>query len=466
MDNPLIYANIRRIDAKILLVLISFVLVLISGLPAVAQGAGASLYLAPSSGSFLNGSTFTISIFLNTEGNEINLVWADLKFPPEILQVTSPIADTSFISEWIVPPNYSNERGMISFKGGIPGGISTSAGLVSSITFRAVAPGTAKIEFSEESKILLNDGKGTDILTNSRGGGYRILVPPPEGPEVFSPTHPNPNVWYPDSSSAFSWEKKEGETDFSWSFDQNPQGRPDGISEGDETQVSFSEVKDGIWYFHIRQKKDGIWGKTTDVPVRIDTTPPNDFSPRIETYSRFVVYQAMVYFETGDNFSGVDHYKISTIDLSISPPTQSFFREVTSPYKLSFEEEDVGEYIAIVRAVDKAGNIREKETRFQVITPFVIHIEEKGLYIKGVLFPWPLFFLGLILLFAVSGYLLFLLIKPKTGFNKGLKEIEEALAEIKKIEDREKRFKEKKDEFEKEKEKLDEKLSSRNRRET
>jgi len=98
-------------------------------LPALAGGA--SLYLSPSSGSFLVGSTFSISIFLNSEGNEINVVWADLKFPPEILQITSPTTGSSFISEWILPPNYSNERGIVSFRGGVPGGIITSAGLVS-----------------------------------------------------------------------------------------------------------------------------------------------------------------------------------------------------------------------------------------------------------------------------------------------------------------------------------------------
>ncbi len=186
-----------------LLVLVACCLLLIAS---SAQGAEASLYLSPSSGSFLVGSTFTVSIFLNTEGNEINVVWADLKFPPEILQITSPTAGTSFISEWILPPNYSNERGIVSFRGGVPGGIVTSAGLVSSITFRAVASGVAKIEFSKESKVLLADGKGTDILTAIRGGEYKILVPPPEGPKVLSPTHPNPNVSYPDSSPSFSWE--------------------------------------------------------------------------------------------------------------------------------------------------------------------------------------------------------------------------------------------------------------------
>ena len=89
---------------RIFLILVILILSFISG-PS-AKAASAELYLSPSSGSFLVGSTFSISVFLNTEGNEINVVWAELKFPPEILQVTSPTAGTSFITEWIVPPNY------------------------------------------------------------------------------------------------------------------------------------------------------------------------------------------------------------------------------------------------------------------------------------------------------------------------------------------------------------------------
>jgi hypothetical protein len=228
-------ANYQKNIRTLVLVAFSFVLVVFSVLPLAAEAASAELYLSPSSGSFLVGSTFSVSVFVNTEENEINVVWADLKFPPEILQVTSPTAGTSFITNWIVPPNYSNEKGIISFRGGVPGGIITSAGLVSSITFRAVASGEAKIEFEEDSKILLNDGQGTDILTTKINGDYHIMVPPSEGPKVFSPTHPNPNVWYSDSSPTFSWEKEDGVTDFSFSFDQNPNGRPDGIAEGTET---------------------------------------------------------------------------------------------------------------------------------------------------------------------------------------------------------------------------------------
>ena len=171
------------------------------------------------------------------------------------MQVTTPTAGDSFISEWLTPPTYSNTGGFINFKGGIPEGIVTSAGLVSTITFRAKSPGIAKIEFLDSSKILLKDGKGTPIPTNNIGGSYEILIPPHEGPEVSSPTHPESDVWYSDNNPSFSWEKEVGVTDFSFSFSQNAQEIPDGSSEGLKTTVSYEDIDDGVWYFHIRAKK-------------------------------------------------------------------------------------------------------------------------------------------------------------------------------------------------------------------
>jgi hypothetical protein len=360
---------------------------------------GAELYLSPSSGSFLVGSTFSVSIFLNTGGNEINVVWAELKFPPEILQVISPTAGTSFISEWLIPPNYSNEKGIISFRGGIPGGIKTSAGLVSSITFKAISTGKAKIEFSENSKVILNDEKGTNILKTTVNGEYQILVPPPEGPKISSPTHPNPDVWYSDPSPVFSWEREEGVNDFSFSLDQNPEGRPDSVSEGSENFASFSNLPDGIWYFHLRQKKDTIWGKTSHFQVKIDTSPPKEFTPKIESRPG----QTLIYFETVDNFSGLDHYEVSLVDLSQKEPARSFFTIEVSPYKVPFKK--AGKYSVIIKAVDRAGNVRESEARFKIVAPFISYLEGKGIEIAGFLFPFWLIF-GLIFVFLV-----FLLIK-------------------------------------------------------
>lgn len=366
----------------------------------------ASLYLSPASGSFSAGSVFTVSIFVDTDGNEINAVWAELKFPPDILQVTSPTQGTSFIENWLTPPTYSNSQGVISFRGGIPGGIKTSAGLISSVTFRAVSSGTAKIEFLGESKILSNDGKGTDILTEKRGANFNILFPLPEGPEVFSPTHPDQNSWYSDAAPSFSWEKESlSVSDFSWSFDQNPSSRPDSVSEGTQTQVSFEEVTDGTWYFHLRQKKDGVWGKTSTVQVKIDTLAPREFTPRVETYTRFAGYQTMVYFETADDFSGIDRYEVGLIDLNEPEAPPAFFTEQVSPYKVPFKK--AGKYNVIIKAVDKAGNIREAEARFRMMTPLISHIEGRGLEIRGILVSWWLFWLVILIIFGAAFYFLY-----------------------------------------------------------
>ncbi len=401
----------KRMNAKLLL-LFALLFFWVLGFPQAVQSSSAQLYLSPSSGSFLVGSTFSVSIFINTEGNEINVVQTELKFPPNILQVTSPTAGTSLITEWITPPSYSNERGIISFQGGIPGGISTSAGLVSSITFRAVTSGTARIEFTKSSKVLLNDAKGTDILTSTINAKYQILIPPPEGPEVFSPTHPNPNVWYSDSSPAFSWEKEIGVTDFSWSFDQNPSKRPDGFSEGNESQVSFPDVSDGIWYFHLRQKKQGVWGQTSHVQIRVDTNAPKEFTPEVKSYNRLVSYQTLVYFETSDDYSGIDHYEVGLINLSVPEPSRIFLTEEISPYKVPFKKP--GKYNVIIKAVDRAGNIREGEVRFRLMTPLITHIEGRGLEIRGILFSWWLVWLLTFVLLGGAGVLIWWLRKKYT----------------------------------------------------
>ena len=119
---------------------------------------GALLFLSPKIGTFLTGSTFDVSIFVDTAISEINSVEVNLKFPPDKLQIVKPSAGGSFISIWASPPGYSNKKGTLSFVGGLPNpGIKTSSGLIARVTFRAKNSGTAKIEIlpSEERSSFL-----------------------------------------------------------------------------------------------------------------------------------------------------------------------------------------------------------------------------------------------------------------------------------------------------------------------
>jgi len=383
--------------------LILIILILSFLLSDPVQGAGASLYLAPSRGTFFVGSTFNISIYVNTKGNEINAVQIDLRFPPDILQVTTPTAGESFISEWLTPPTYSNIGGIVSFKGGIPEGIVTSAGLISTITFRAKVPGTAKVELIDSSQVFLADGKGTPLSTTILNGAYEILIPPPEGPLVFSPTHNDSDIWYSDPNPQFYWEKETGLTDFSFSFSQNPQEDPDIVSEGDMTFISYEGVQDGIWYFHLRAKKRGVWGKTSHFAIKIDTTPPQEFKLQTD------VGRGFVYFDTKDLRSGVDYYEVAVLNISKTPTSAPLFVEATSPFKISSRE--TGKYRVIVRVFDKAGNRQEGETRFQILSPFISYVEGEGIEIRGIFFAWQTIYLILLILIGIIAYLIFLSFK-------------------------------------------------------
>ncbi|MFQ6049490.1 MAG: cohesin domain-containing protein [Candidatus Paceibacterales bacterium] len=389
--------------------------------PALADGA--SLYLSPTSGTFFVGSTFDVSIFVNTGGEDVNAVEVNLKFDPKKLQVASPTTGKSFIEVWIAQPTYSNTKGTMSFMGGVPTpGINTTAGLVSTVAFRAISPGVTSVLFLDSSKVLRNDPQGTNILTSLGRGVYTLLIPPPEGPKVFSPTHPDQNKWYKNNNPTFSWEKEEGVTDFSYSFDQDIAGAPDNISEGDHTSISYSEVEDGMWYFHVKAKKAGVWGGISHYLVRIDTTSPALFTPTVEPSLKTIERQPLISFMTTDALSGLDHYQLKYIDITPEKKEEEvgFFTEVSSPHKLPSLE--IGKYLVVVRAYDVAGNWREGTVKIQIF-PEGIFFSREGIHYREFLVPWWIIILIILIILTLISFYYWrrqrdLLRKRKGKFNE------------------------------------------------
>jgi len=376
-----------------------FIGVLLILIPLSAFGGGASLYFSPASGTFFVGSTFDVSVFINTGGEDVNAVEVNVKFDSTKLQIASPTAGKSFIEVWVAQPTYSNVKGEMNFIGGVPTpGINTSAGLVSTVTFRAISPGETTVLFLASSKVLRNDPEGTNILTSTGRGVYNLVIPPPEGPRIFSTTHPDTNKWYKDNNPTFCWEKEEGVTDFSYSFDQDPKGIPDNVSEGDYTCISYSEVKDGIWYFHVKAKKVEVWGGTSHYLVQIDTTSPAAFTPTVEPSPKTTEKQPLISFMTTDALSGISYYELKYIDISPEKKEEEvgFFREVISPYKLPIVE--VGKYLVVVRAYDIAGNFREGTVKIQILPSKIIFTKE-GIQFREIIILWWVLILILIIIF-------------------------------------------------------------------
>lgn len=375
--------------------------------PANAEAA-ASLYVQPAGGTFTLDGTFTVSLYVNTGGQAVNAIEANLKFPSDKLQIVSPTTGRSLIQVWVAQPTYSNVDGTLKFQGTIPTpGINTDAGLISTVTFRVKNIGTAYVNILDSSQVLLNDGLGTNILSQRSGSIYNLVLPAPAGPLVSSRTHTDQGKWYKSSNPIFEWVPPEDAAGYSYILTQEPSEEPDNVSEGLKSRVGYSNLADGIYFFHIKALRQGVWGGVTTYAVNIDTSPPAEFSINISPASRTSNERPIIDFATTDAVSGVDHYEIKIIPLD--PPRAftgqnetPFFFETVPPYSGEFAD---GRYEVIVRAYDQAGNYTQAEERLTITRPLFEFIVSDGLRIGGgYVVSWPWLVVIGILLLAVLGW--------------------------------------------------------------
>jgi hypothetical protein len=368
-----------------------FFLACFYGLADAKADGGASLQFSPASGTFFLGSTFNVSFSLDTGGKPVNAIEVEISYPADKIQVVNPSVGTSFISIWLTPPSYSNTEGTLVFRGGVPNpGIITSNGVISTATFRARDVGDVELSYVETSKVLANDGNGTNILRSRGVARFKISLPPPEGPEVYSPTHPDPNVWYKTRDVTFFWKKDAVVDGFSYSFSRDPFEVPDEVSEGEDVSAKYTGVEDGIWYFHIKSRAGASWGGTTHYLVRIDGTPPAEFTVSAQPLGPYEpAFRPTLVFFTSDGESGMDHYELRIIQLNASEnPNHSvtFFTEETSPYV--FSTNGAGVYSVIVRAFDKAGNGRDSSVRLEFANTAPSRFSAAGIRFWGILVGW------------------------------------------------------------------------------
>lgn len=348
---------------------------------------GAALFLNPSAASFLLGSTFNLSIILDTKGAPANTVEVELSFPSDKIQLVNPSVGQSVIQIWAAPPQFSNREGKIYFVGGIPApGIVTSSGIILTLSFRVIAPGSGEIKFGERTSVLANDGKGTNFLEQKRPAFLKFLIPPPQGPEISSPSHPDQEKWYRDNNPIFIWPKSVFSTGFSYSIDRDPTGIADTAVDGTDATASFQNLKSGIWYFHLRERGDGVWGGLSTYVVKIDNDLPADFEVEVSPSKRTADRNPVFRFFTTDASSGFDHFEMKIIPLSETSAGEFFFFEVTPPYQAI--DLKPGRYEILVRAVDRAGNTRDRDVTVNIVSAFFQFLTPEGIDLAFIFIPW------------------------------------------------------------------------------
>jgi len=391
---------------RLVFVIVSVIAFLFIGNLQIAEAA--SLTLEPASGTFTVGGIINVSLNLDTQGEFVNAIEAFLTFPRDKLQLVSPTTGSSIIEIWTSQPRFSNQNGTIELRGGIPRGINVSKGLITTLRFRVKSTGSAIVKLTDKSRVLLNDGKGTDVLYQTQNALYQLVLPPPAGPNVVSKTHPDQSTWYPNSTAALTWTTDSAVNGYSYVLNSEPIDDPDDTSEGIRDSVAYRNLADGRYFFHIKALRSGSWGGTTHFAIQVDTTPPAEFPIEIIPSDKTTETQPSIRFVTTDISSGMSHYELKIVSLKnpheINVDEQPFFIEAESPYILS--PLGLGTYDVIVRPYDNAGNSRDVTQRFRIVTPVFQFIAERGLVVKDVItIPWIVLWILLVILIAIVGFI-------------------------------------------------------------
>jgi hypothetical protein len=344
--------------------------------------AAASLYLSPTVGTYRIGQSFSMNVNVSSPSQAINAVSGSISFSQEYLEVTSVSKAGSIISFWVQEPVYSNNAGNINFEGVIPNpGYQGSGGRLISVSFRAKASGVASVRLVSGS-VLANDGAGTNILSGLGSASFNLgtvpgaeqppttTTPPkpveqgtlPPAPVISSLTHPNPDKWYSNNNPTFEWVLPAGVTGVRVLGDRNADTDPGTKSDGMIQAHKYTNIEDGVWYFHAKFKNAKGWGPVTHFKFQVDKTPPKGLE--ITRYSNTKVAGASVgsvalgstsrfVFKAMDDQSGVERY-VALLD----------GKDVSGEKELKTLE--AGSHVLVVEAYDKAGNSSSEQIQFEV----------------------------------------------------------------------------------------------------
>jgi hypothetical protein len=125
----------------------------------------ATLYFDSPLGNIAASETvFPVDIKIDTEGEEINAVDIEIDYSSDVFSIDDLSNGNSILMFWLKNPKIDN--GKIIFAGIIPGGFNGKDGQLLRLFIKAKKQDLGFLNISDNSKVLLNDGRGTEIELN------------------------------------------------------------------------------------------------------------------------------------------------------------------------------------------------------------------------------------------------------------------------------------------------------------
>ena len=310
----------------------------------------------PESDLFVMEQEHWINIQIKTGGESINAVEVVASYDPKSLYVEDLIFANSFCSpEFIFKKEIDNVQGKLHIQCGVlEQTFQKYITTVADILVQPLKDGLTTLKFEAESKVLANDGLGTNVLRSVVNGSYQIVSTNPNNDKpptllIFSYTHPNSERWYKNKNIHVEWQKHLEQYQLAYSIDKSPNYIPDGQLITANNFLDFQIEGDGVYYLHLSLIKSDAIVTTSHFKIQVDSTPP--LIPEIKISADRVKKGDVVRFEFGgsDATSGLQKNYYVRFD--------GIFFPVLSELQVPFLEK--GRYKVTLRVFDNANNFTD-----------------------------------------------------------------------------------------------------------
>jgi gas vesicle protein len=362
----------------------------------------ADLYILPSNKDLNVGDNLNVAVYVDSLDQAMNAVSFRISYPEDLLRFVSLSKTGTIINLWVQEPKGGN--GEVFAEGIVLNpGFTGSRGKILNITFKALNSGKADISFVSGA-VLANDGFGTNILKNMKGGSYNIRKVSIEKhsisylptPKITSPTHPDQEKWYNNNNPIFEWEVPEGVVEVRLSYSEKPKALPIYRYSPSISQKKLENVKDGTYYFNVQFIGKGVKSEIARYKFNIDTKEPT-FEEFLLVFTNYNSIKLNI--KAKDELSGIE--KIETyLDNNLILATSSDSSEIEA------NNLQPGTHILRAEIFDKAGNLTKKEETINVPT-LEKKIEKEIIVQKDYALYYVLLFV-LILLIILTIFIYFL----------------------------------------------------------
>lgn len=311
------------------------------------------LRFQPEGGIFDRNYSQRLSVVLDTGSENINAVSLHIAYNPLELSVQSVDMERSICQNFILSEHNSN-TGEVIMECIIPNpGFKGNNAVVADLYVKPLTGvQSTTISFLDETRVLANDGLGTDVLRMATDARLQFIdsqTMPSNALLVFSASHPNSERWYSNRKVNVAWAPaivgsvvSEAEGSFGLS------GLPPLVK---------TIGSDGVHTLRVIGRSpagEELHGSTV---VRIDTVPPDQVT--LDVSEKRVRAGSLVRFKMSghDALSGIQRIFYLKINDEIFFPVGS---EVYVPFPKR------GLYAVTLRVYDKAGNYKDTTERIVV----------------------------------------------------------------------------------------------------